>query len=61
MAVHHVPTHYGFVDISMIKISTPSTIVKLKDKNRELVAKLRERFYYRVRDTHLATYLTDVG
>ena len=50
MAVDRVPAHYGFVDISMIENPTPSTIAELKEKNRALVTKLRERFYYRVRD-----------
>jgi hypothetical protein len=59
MAVDRVPGHYGFVDLSMIENPTPSTIAELKEKNRALVTKLRDRFYYRVRDIYLATYLTD--
>jgi hypothetical protein len=59
MAVNRVPAHYGFVDISMIENPTPLTIAELKEKNRALVTKLRDRFYYRVRDMYLATYLTD--
>jgi hypothetical protein len=55
MAVDRVPTHYGFVDVSMIENPTPATIVELKEKNRALVSKLRERFYYRVCDTYLVT------
>jgi hypothetical protein len=61
MAVDRVPAHYGFVDISTIENPTPSKITELKEKNRALVAKLRDRFYYRVRDLYLATYLTDVS
>lgn len=61
MAVDRVPDHYGFVDVSMINNPTPSTIAELKEKNRVLVTKLRERFYYRVRDMYLATYLTDLS
>jgi len=59
MAVDRVPAHYGFIDISMIENPTPSKIAEVKEKNRALVSKLRERFYYRVRDMYLATYLTD--
>jgi hypothetical protein len=59
MAVDRVPAHYGFVDISTIENPTPLTIAELKEKNRALVTKLRERFYYRVCDMYLATYLTD--
>lgn len=62
MALDRVPVHYGFVDISMIENPTPSTIAELKEKNCVLVTKLRERFYYRVRDMYLlTTYLTDVS
>jgi hypothetical protein len=61
LAVDRVPVHYGFVDISMIENPTPSTITELKEKNRALVTKLRERFYYRVRDIYFATYLTDIS
>jgi hypothetical protein len=61
MAVDRVPTHYGFVDISMIENPTAPKIAELKDKNRALVTKLKERFYYRVRDMFLATYLTDIS
>jgi hypothetical protein len=57
-----VPAHFGFVDsISMIENPTPSKIAEVKEKNRALVTKLKERFYYRVRDMYLATYLTDVS
>ena len=59
MAVDRVPAHYGFVDISTIENPTPLTIAELKEKNRALVTKLRERFYYRVCDMYLVTYLTD--
>lgn len=59
MAVDRVPAHYGFVDISLIENPTPSTTAELKEKNRALVTKLRERFYYRVHDMYLVTYLTD--
>jgi hypothetical protein len=55
MAIERVPAHYGFVDISMVENPTPATIAELKEKNRALVAKLGERFYYRVRDMYLAT------
>jgi hypothetical protein len=58
MAVDRVPAHYGFVDISMIENPTPSTIAELKEKNRSLVTKLRERFYYRVCDIYLLQPLT---
>ena len=63
MAVDHVPAHYGFIDISMIENPTPSKIAELKEKNLALVSKLREpeRFYYRVCDMYLATYLTDIS
>jgi hypothetical protein len=61
MAVDRVPAHYGFVDISTIENPTPLTIADLKEKNRSLVTKLRERFYYRVCDMYLATYWTDVS
>jgi hypothetical protein len=54
MAVDRVPAHYGFVDISTIENPTPSTIAELKEKNRALITKLQERFYYRVHD-YLAT------
>lgn len=47
LAVERVPAHYGFVDISMIENPTPSRIADLKDKNRALISKLKERFYYR--------------
>ena len=50
MAVDRVTAHYGFVDISTIGNPTHSTIADLKEKNRALVSKLRERFYYRVSD-----------
>jgi hypothetical protein len=50
MAVDRVPAQYGFVDISMIENPTPSKIAEQKDKNRALVSKLGERFYYRVCD-----------
>ena len=58
MAIDRVPVHYGFVDISMIENPTISAIAKakMKEKNRVLFTKLRERFYYRVSDTHLVTY-----
>ena len=58
MAVERVPAHYSFVDISMIENPTPTKIAELKEKNRALVAKLRDRFYYRVRDMYLAACLT---
>lgn len=48
MAVERVPAHYGFTDISMIGNPTPQLIAELKEKNRALVSKLRDRFYYRV-------------
>jgi hypothetical protein len=48
MAVDRVPAHYGFVDISMIENPTPSTVAEVKEKNRALISKLKERFYYRV-------------
>jgi hypothetical protein len=50
MAVDRVPAHYGFVDLSTVENPSPSTVAELKEKNRALVTKLRERFYYRVRD-----------
>jgi hypothetical protein len=59
MAVDRVPAHLGFVDISMIENPTTSTVAELKEKNRALVTKLKDRFYYRVCDIYLATYLTD--
>ena len=49
MAVERVPGHYGFIDISMIENTNSTTIAEAKEKNRALVLKLRERFYYRVR------------
>ena len=67
MAVDCFPVHYGFVDISTHRLKSPmpseSTIAELKEKNRVLVTKLRERFYYRVRDMYLVvlSYLTDVS
>ena len=61
MSVERVPAHYGFVDISMIENPTASTIAEVKEKNRALVSKLKERFYYRVRPMYIftANYLTD--
>jgi hypothetical protein len=57
MAVDRVPAHYGFVDLSMIENPTPTKIAEVKEKNRVLVAKLKDRFYYRVRKIYLSTYL----
>ena len=61
MVVESVPGHYGFIDISMIENTNSTTIAEAKEKNRALVLKLRERFYYRVRCiiSDLVNYLTD--
>jgi len=56
MAVDRVPAHYGFVDISVIENPTTSAVAELKEKNRALVTKLKDRFYYR--DLH-GVHLTD--